>query len=149
LNRLTSAVQVLKRRAEQGITMTHKSGHHSTSSFTATTALPVPFVPDASGSVDIPPVSDPRYIPALDFWSRYFGCSIADLTEAHARTGRHPDIERFSAVLKRMAIEEEFSDTKQQSTRQLARQPSTIAMPLQGSARPGRVAAWFNRRGTL
>lgn len=109
-------------------------------------AMPAPFVRADDGTVNIPPVTDPGYMQALIFWSRHFGCSTAQLTEAHARLGRGPGIKLFGSVLKRLAAEEASSETRQQSTRQLVEQPTTVIMPLSQPGRTGRIAAWFRRR---
>jgi hypothetical protein len=107
----------------------------------------VPFVPATNGIVNIPSVNDPLYLQAVNFWAGHFRCSVTHLNEAHARLGRYPSIERINTILKRLVVEDEFTDTRQQSTRQLEQQPDTVAMPLHEPTSVRRIAAWFKRKG--
>lgn len=86
------------------------------------------YEPQASGCVDMPPVSDPHYMQALMYWCSQMRCPMSNLVEAHARIGQFASRALLQEVLDAIEKEERLHTTGFESTDRWHAAPSTIPL---------------------
>ncbi len=96
-----------------------------------TGAIVLDYAPEASGCVDMPPVSDPTYIQALLYWCAQMRCPMPRMAEAHARVGQFASRALLEEVLDVIEDEEAMPSTAFQTTNTWhIAGPRTIPLPL-------------------
>lgn len=86
------------------------------------------YEPQASGCVDMPPVSDPNYMQALMYWCAQMRCPLARLVEAHARIGQFASRALLQETLDLIEKEDLEPSTGFRSTDKWHAAPSTIPL---------------------
>ncbi len=96
------------------------------------------YEPEASGCVDMPPVSDPAYMQALMYWCAQMRCPLARLVEAHARIGQFASRALLQETLDLIEKEDMVPSTGFRSTDKWHAAPSTIPLAHKDAESPPR-----------